>query len=80
MFRGEFVERNQILVPVFREYTLEKRNIQRILTSNKQTRAKEAHDELMAIKRTRDSYNLIKWNVLRKLEDQRRETEYLKKR
>ena len=34
----------------------------------------------MAIKRTRASYNLIKWDVCRKLEDQRAEAEYLKKR
>ena len=42
--------------------------------------AKEAYEEQVAIKRTRDSYNLIKWDVCRKLEDQRREADYLKKR
>jgi hypothetical protein len=32
-------------------------------------RAKEVYEEQVAIKRTRDSYNLIKWDVCRKLED-----------
>ena len=80
LFQGEFVQRNQILVPVYREYTLEKRNIQRILQQNKQQRAKDAYEELLAVKRTRDSYNLVKWDVCRKLVDQRREEGYHEKR